>query len=59
MDINERVVQCEVRIENIEGYQKKQNGHLEKIDTRLHSLHIWIMSTLVTVIISVVINLLK
>ena len=45
-------------IENLEKWQAKQNGNLAKIDDRLHSLERWIMATLATAVVSLVIQLL-
>ena len=44
-------------IENLERWQAKQNGSLAKIDDRLHSLERWIMATLATALVSLLIQL--
>jgi len=44
-------------IENLERWQAKQNGSLAKIDDRLHSLERWIMATLATAVVSLLIQL--
>ncbi len=64
MDMSERVLDLERKverhseaIENLERWQAKQNGSLSKIDDRLHSLERWIMATLATALVSLLIQL--
>ena len=58
MDLERRVERHSEAIENLEKWQAKQNGNLEKIDDRLHSLERWIMATLATAVVSLLIQLL-
>ena len=57
MDLERRVERHSEAIENLEKWQAKQNGNLEKIDDRLHSLERWIMATLATALVSLLIQL--
>ena len=58
MDLERRVERHSEAIENLEKWQAKQNGNLAKIDDRLHSLERWIMATLATAVVSLLIQLL-
>lgn len=58
LDLERRVERHSEAIENLELWQAKQNGNLAKIDDRLHSLERWIMATLATAVVSLVIQLL-
>ncbi len=57
MDLERRVERHSEAIENLERWQAKQNGSLAKIDDRLHSLERWIMATLATALVSLVVQL--
>ena len=58
IDLERRVERHAEAIENLEKWQAKQNGNLAKIDDRLHSLERWIMATLATAVVSLLIQLL-
>jgi hypothetical protein len=58
MDIERKVERHSEAIENLEMWQARQNGNLAKIDDRLHSLERWIMATLATAVVSLLIQLL-
>jgi len=52
----------DVRIENLEEYQKKQNGAIQKLANQYESLRTWLIAVLTTVILNlgmVLLNLLK
>lgn len=62
--MSERVIDLERRVErhseaisNLEKWQAKQNGALTRIDDRLHGLERWIMATLATALVSLLIQL--
>lgn len=57
LDLERRVERHSEAIENLELWQAKQNGNLAKIDDRLHSLERWIMATLATALVSLLIQL--
>lgn len=53
MEVTERVAALEVavgrhdeRLENVEAYQAKQNGSLQRIDTKLDRFTWWLVLTL-------------
>ncbi len=58
IDLERKVERHSEAIENLERWQAKQNGSLAKIDDRLHSLERWIMATLATAVVSLLIQLL-
>ena len=52
----------DVRIENLEEYQKKQNGAIKKLADQYESLRTWMIAVLTTVILNLgvmVLNLIK
>lgn len=52
----------DVRIENLEEYQKKQNGAIQKLADQYESLRTWLIAVLTTVILNLgvmVLNLIK
>lgn len=57
IDLERKVERHSEAIENLERWQTKQNGNLAKIDDRLHSLERWIMATLATALVSLVVQL--
>ncbi len=58
MELERRVERHSEAIENLEKWQAKQNDNLGKIDDRLHNLERWIMATLGTALVSLLIQLL-
>ena len=50
----ERVATLEADVENIKGWQKTQNGTLQRIDGKIDKLVYWLMGTMATVVIFVV-----
>lgn len=64
-DISERVTDLEravdvlrERADNQEGWSKRQNGSVDKLEGRLHSLERWIMATLAAALASLVVTVL-
>ena len=57
IDLERAVERHEEAIDNLKVWQAKQNGSLAKIDDRLHSLERWIMATLATALVSLLIQL--
>jgi hypothetical protein len=57
MNLERAVERHEEAIDNLKVWQTKQNGSLSKIDDRLHSLERWIMATLATALVSLLIQL--
>jgi hypothetical protein len=57
LNLERKVERHSEAIENLERWQAKQNGSLAKIDDRLHSLERWIMATLATALVSLLIQL--
>ena len=52
----------DVRIDNLEEYQRKQNGAIQKLADQYESLRTWLIAVLTTVILNlgmVVLNLIK
>lgn len=49
----------EERLKSLENYQKKQNGHLEKIDKKLDTMHGWLLKLLGGAIVSLILLLLR
>lgn len=58
LELEKTVSRHDERIENLEAWQKRQNGSLSRIEERLHSLERWIMATLAAALTSIVVNLL-
>lgn len=57
MNLERAVERHEEAIDNLKVWQTKQNDSLSKIDDRLHSLERWIMATLATALVSLLIQL--
>ena len=55
-ELREDVAAMKTDIANLKGWQKTQNGTLQRIDDRLHSLERWIMAILATSLISVLLS---
>ena len=52
----------DVRIDNLEEYQRKQNGAIQKLADQYESLRTWLIAVLTTVILNLgvmVLNLIK
>ena len=52
----------DVRIENLEEYQKKQNGAIQKLADQYESLRTWLIAVLTTALINLgmmVLNLIR
>jgi hypothetical protein len=49
----------EERLKNLEDYQKKQNGHLEKIEKKLDTIYDWLIKLLGGAIVSLILLLLR
>ncbi len=46
------IAALEARVENLEGWQKSQNGRLDRIDGKIDQLKLWIMGVLATTVVS-------
>ncbi len=57
IDVERTLERHNEAIANLEKWQGKQNSSLSKIDDRLHSLERWIMATLATALVSLVVQL--
>jgi chaperonin cofactor prefoldin len=58
IEVEKVTARLEERVENLEHWQKRQNGSLQRIEERLHSLERWIMATLAAALTSIAVNLL-
>ncbi len=56
IDLGKEIAAMKRDIANLQGWQKTQNGTLQRIDNRLHSLERWIMAILATSLISVLLS---
>lgn len=56
IDLGKEVAAMKRDIANLQGWQETQNGTLQRIDDRLHSLERWIMAILATSLISVLLS---
>ena len=53
--INEgKIGRMEEAIENLEGWQKKQNGSLQRLEAKVERLQYWIMGVMVTCIFTLI-----
>lgn len=50
----ERVAALEADMDNVKGWQKTQNGTLQRIDSKIDKLVYWLMGTMATVVIFIV-----
>jgi len=58
--INEgKIGRMEEAIENLEGWQKTQNGSLQRMETKVEKLQYWIMGVMTTCIFTLVTLLVK
>jgi hypothetical protein len=44
----------EGRVDALEAWQERQNGHLQRIDEKLDKLHMWLIGVLGSTIVSLV-----
>jgi len=61
-DLELIVERHDVRLENLEEYQKKQNGAIQKLADQYEGLRTWLIAVLTTVVINlgmVILNLIK
>lgn len=66
MEITERVEKLEIaqarteeRLDNLEGWQKSQNGTIKEINKKVDKLQYWIMGVMAAVLGSLFVNLFK
>ncbi len=48
------VAALEVQVDNLRGWQDKQNGHLERIDEKIDSINKWLIGLLGSTIVSLI-----
>lgn len=66
MEITERVgkletaqARTEERLDNLEGWQKSQNGTIKEVNKKVDKLQYWIMGVMAAVLGSLFVNLFK
>ena len=66
MEITERVGKLEIaqarteeRLDNLEGWQKSQNGIIKEVNKKVDKLQYWIMGVMAAVLGSLLVNLFK
>lgn len=66
MEITERVGKLEIaqarteeRLDNLEGWQKSQNGTIKEINKKVDKLQYWIMGVMAAALGSLFVNLFK
>ena len=55
----ERVVELSTRVENLEGWQKRQNGSLQKIEEKMDQIYMWLIGLMGGVIASLILLLIN
>jgi len=55
----ERVIELSTRIENLEGWQKRQNGSLQKIEEKMDKIYMWLIGLMGGVIASLILLLIN
>ena len=55
----ERMSKLEAKVENLEGWQKNQNGTIRQVDSKVDKLQFWIMTTAVAAAVNIAIGLIK
>lgn len=53
----ERVIELSTRVENLEGWQKRQNGSLQKIEEKMDKIYMWLIGLMGGVIASLILLL--
>ena len=53
----ERVVELSTRVENLEGWQKRQNDSLQKIEEKMDQIYMWLIGLMGGVIASLILLL--
>ena len=56
MDQEEEIADLKARVANLEGWQKRQNGAIERVDDKLDGLKTWIMGLAAGVAIQLMLN---
>jgi hypothetical protein len=51
-ELAERVAGVEARVENLETWQKSQNGAILRVDQKVDRLQFWIMGTAVSAVLN-------
>ena len=49
-----KIGRLEEAIDNLEGWQKKQNGSLQRLEAKVERLQYWIMGVMVTCIFTLI-----
>jgi len=49
-----KIGRMEEAIDNLEGWQKKQNGSLQRLEAKVERLQYWIMGVMVTCIFTLI-----
>jgi hypothetical protein len=55
----ERVIELSTRVENLEGWQKRQNGSLQKIEEKMDKIYMWLIGLMGGVITSLILLLIN
>jgi hypothetical protein len=55
----ERVIELSTRVENLEGWQKRQNGSLQKIEEKMDKIYMWLIGLMGGVIASLILLLIN
>ena len=53
----ERVAELSTRVENLERWQKRQNGSLQKIEEKMDKIYMWLIGLMGGVITSLILLL--
>lgn len=53
----ERVIELSTRVENLEGWQKRQNDSLQKIEEKMDKIYMWLIGLMGGVIASLILLL--
>ena len=55
----ERVSKAEVKIDNLEGWQERQNGSLRAIEDKMDNIHSWLIGIMGGLIVSLIMMILN
>ena len=58
-ELGRKVAALETNVENLNGWQKTQNGALLRVDEKVDKLKLWIIGLLATSLAGIFINLVK
>ena len=51
-ELVERIAATEARVENLETWQKSQNGHMQRIEAKVDKIYLWLIGLMGGVITS-------